>query len=606
MSALPLPLPEATPVPAPTPTDTTAGEIVSADPTKTAAVGPREATVRAIVVGCGIGVVLAAGNVYMGLKTAFIDGGSITAALLSFTLFSTFKQLSRHRPYTALENNITQTTASSAAIMAFVVGVSSAVPALSLMGREFPAWALCAWGIGVALMGILIGAMLRRKLVIVEALPFPTGAATAEVIETMYVGRETALLRARLLLLSALIGAGVTWFRDGQPAIIPGATMLPGTILGISAASLTLGINWSPLMASTGMFIGLRNALSLGLGAIITWAVIAPRLVAAGIIRGGGYSAFVSWLVWPGLGLMTSSTLLPLLMGWRSIGRSLRDLPQLVRRPAASGASSTAWFPMRNLVLVVSVGLIIAVSYAVFHIHPAATVAGLLLSVILAGVCSRAAGETDIAPIGNAGTVTQLLFAGFGPVVSIMSGAIASGSSSQAAQTLWAMKAGHRLKASPRAQIIGQIIGAVVGGLVVVPVYLVIVKTYGIGTESMPATSAISWKATAEAVRGGLAAMPPYGPAAGALGIALGVLMCLCAPTRAGRFLPSPMVMGIAMLMPASLSIAAVLGALVLAAVRKARPDVSDNTVAAVAAGGMAGESIMGVIIAALIASGLF
>jgi uncharacterized oligopeptide transporter (OPT) family protein len=46
-------------------------------------------------------------------------------------------------------------------------------------------------------------------------------------------------------------------------------------------------------------------------------------------------------------------------------------------------------------------------------------------------------------------------------------------------------------------------------------------------------------------------------------------------------------------------------GALGLTAVRRARPDLSENTIAAVAAGGMAGESIMGIIVAAMISSGL-
>ncbi len=99
--------------------------------------------------------------------------------------------------------------------------------------------------------------------------------------------------------------------------------------------------------------------------------------------------------------------------------------------------------------------------------------------------------------------------------------------------------------------------------------------------------------------------MPPFGPAAGAIGLAVGVVMSLAARTRVGRTLPSPMVMGIAMITPASLSVAAFLGALTLAAVRKVRPGISENTVAAVAAGGMAGESLMGVLIATLIASGL-
>src|SRR5256885_9220675 len=123
MSALPYRVPAATP-PA-------GGPLAS--PTEVAP-PPRELTPRALLMGCAIGVVLAAANVYTGLKTSFIDGGSITAALLGFTFFATFKRLSR-RPYAALENNITQTTAASAAIMGFVLGISGPVPALSMMGH---------------------------------------------------------------------------------------------------------------------------------------------------------------------------------------------------------------------------------------------------------------------------------------------------------------------------------------------------------------------------------------------------------------------------------------------------------------------------------------
>src|SRR5687768_6981393 len=43
-----------------------------------------EFTGRAIVAGCIIGAILAAGNVYTGLKTAYVDGGSITAAVVAF------------------------------------------------------------------------------------------------------------------------------------------------------------------------------------------------------------------------------------------------------------------------------------------------------------------------------------------------------------------------------------------------------------------------------------------------------------------------------------------------------------------------------------------
>ena len=164
----------------------------------------------------------------------------------------------------------------------------------------------------------------------------------------------------------------------------------------------------------------------------------------------------------------------------------------------------------------------------------------LLLAVILAGVCGRAAGETDLAPIGSVGMVTQLIFAGSGVSVSLLAGSISGQPVGRTSQTLWAFKAGHRLKASPNAQIAAQILGAAVGALVVVPVYLVLVKTYGIGTEAMPAPSAMSWKATAEAVHGGLAALPRYGMLAGGIGIGLGIGLTLLARTRVQRFIPSP------------------------------------------------------------------
>src|SRR5450432_4847019 len=150
-----------------------------------------------------------------------IDGGSITAALLGFTFFSMVPRLIR-TPYTALENNITQTTAASAAIMGYVAGVGGPVPAMALIGQNFPGWALAIWGMAIGIIGIFAATLLRRKLVVEDALPFPTGNATGELIETMFAGRQRALRRARFLLTGALVAMAVTWFRDGRPSLIAG------------------------------------------------------------------------------------------------------------------------------------------------------------------------------------------------------------------------------------------------------------------------------------------------------------------------------------------------------------------------------------------------
>jgi uncharacterized oligopeptide transporter (OPT) family protein len=571
---------------------------------------PLELTARALVVGGAIGAVLAAGNVYTGLKISIIDGGSITAALVGFMLFATFTRLAR-RPYSALENNVTQTAAASAAIMGYATGVGGPVPAMALMGRGFPGWALCLWGLAIALVGIVAATLLRRKLVEAEALPFPTGNATGALIGTIFAARASAVRRARFLFAGAVLAAAVTWFRDGRPQVLPQVTALGGAVGGVSLAALTVGISWSPLLLSTGVMMGLRAAASLALGAAVAWLGFVPWLLRAHIVPDTSFAACSAWLVWPGLGLLLAGSFLPLILDWRSVVRAASDLGSLVRRraggttdprrPASPAGGSSPAVPA----LLVAFAAIAVLGKVVFGFHPLAALAALLAALVLAVVSSRATGETDLAPVGAVGTLTQLLFAGFGPILSLLAGSISMGTSTQAAQTLWAFKAGQRLGGSPRAQLMAQLLGALIGAVVVVPVYLVVVKAYGIGTENLPAPTAISWRATAEAVRGGFSSLPPHAAQAGALGLAVGVALSLCARRPWGRVLPSPAAMGIAMVMPASLALSALLGAVLAWAVRRARPSLDQESITSLAAGGIAGESVMGVVIAILVVTGI-
>src|SRR5262245_59850980 len=113
--------------------------------TPVAASPVREATLRALISGGLIGVVLAAGNVYTGIKISLIDGGGVTAALVGFGIFALWRR-SKRTPYGALENNITQTVASSAAMMSFVTGVVGPIPALAMIGEHFSNVSLVIFG----------------------------------------------------------------------------------------------------------------------------------------------------------------------------------------------------------------------------------------------------------------------------------------------------------------------------------------------------------------------------------------------------------------------------------------------------------------------------
>jgi putative OPT family oligopeptide transporter len=567
----------------------------------------RELTVRAVVFGCVVGAVLSAGNIYSGLKTGFIDGGGITAALLAFAFFAMIKRLSP-AAFGARENNIAQTTASSAAVMGFAIGLPSAFPALGLMGHTFPGWALAGWGIAIGVVGIFVASTLREKLVVKERLPFPTGAATAEVILTIGAARQTAMRRAQLLIGTAALAMAFAWFRDGRPSLIPQTTMFGGVVLGVALSQVTVGIAWSPLMVSTGMLMGTRASVSMFIGGLVGWVGLAPWLVHTHLVPGSTYSNLNGWLIWPGVGMLLAGSLVPLVLDWRGLVRSFSDLAGFVSRApdGAPAAERPATVPGAKTLLAGAVVLLFALGVGVFHVGIIVSVVGLVFAVVLANACGRTAGETDYAPTGAFGTITQLALGGSGVVGSVLGGSIVAGAAAQTSQTLWAFKAGERLGASPRAQLTAQLIGAVVGSVVAVPTYYVLVRAYGIATEAMPSPSALSWRATAEAVQHGFAAMPRYSPLAGAIGFGVGLLFAILARSRFARFVPSPAAMGVSIITPFSLSAAALIGGLVILVAKRLRPSGSaEASLMAVAAGSIAGESVMGVIVAALMAAGI-
>ncbi|HEY0713874.1 MAG TPA: OPT/YSL family transporter, partial [Polyangia bacterium] len=265
MSAVP-PLPSS---PAPSPT-------VQPDrPTHVSLVAAHPA--RALLVGSGIGALLAAGNVYAGLKTGYIDGGSITAALLGSLLLGAWAR----RPAHPLDVNLTQTVAASAAVMSFAAGVGAPMPALEMLGHPLSAAAILVWGLALAVLGIAVACALRGRLIVTEALPFPSGQATAEVIAAISNKRGDSRLRS--LGAAAAVAALATYLRDGGPGWIPGSWSPQLTLFGLAAAALTWGISASPLLVSTGVLVGQRAAISMAVGAVLAWAALAPAAVSSGL-----------------------------------------------------------------------------------------------------------------------------------------------------------------------------------------------------------------------------------------------------------------------------------------------------------------------------------
>jgi uncharacterized oligopeptide transporter (OPT) family protein len=160
------------------------------------------------------------------------------------------------------------------------------------------------------------------------------------------------------------------------------------------------------------------------------------------------------------------------------------------------------------------------------------------------------------------------------------------------------------LGASVRAQAVAQLIGVILGSVVVVPTYLAVASVNPLGTERMPAVSALSWRATAEAVAGGLKGLPPHGLQGAVIAFALGVALSVASRSRAARFLPSPVAIGIALIAPMSMTASMLVGAAAVALARRRWSSFTDADAHALGAGALAGESVVGVLLSLLASAG--
>jgi uncharacterized oligopeptide transporter (OPT) family protein len=553
-----------------------------------------EVSLRAVLVGLGIGAVLAVGNVYIGLKTSWWDSGNVTAAVLGFALLAPGKRIGR-RPYTLLENNITQTTAGAVAIMPPALGLLGALPALELLGHRYPGWAIGAWGLALAAFGILLAIPLRQRYVVSEPLPFPSALATAEVIRAVHASSGEARRQTRALIAAAVFAVLVTWFRDGRPAIVPAALWLPLSLAGASASAYTLGLAFSPMLIGAGMLAGPRTGFSILAGSLLAWAVVAPALVRAGVAT-ADYTSLVGWLLWPAVAAMVTTGLVGLLRRWRSFVQAVSDLGQLGEQPRRLWGA-----------LAISGLTVVLLTWLVFGVHPLLGLAALLVSLVLIDVCVRTAGETDIAPLGSLGQLVQLalgLLSPAAPPVNVACASLSAGTAAESALTVNVLKAGRMLGASAAAQLKVQALGALVGVLVAMPVYALFTSVHPLGGSALPAPGALGWKALATLGQTGIAAMPPGAALAAGAGVAVALLLALLGRTRLSRFLPSPVALAVAFLVPGTTGAALAAGGLLVMILQRRWP-ASAPLASPLAAGGIAGEALLSLAIAMLMASGV-
>ncbi|HEX8610455.1 MAG TPA: oligopeptide transporter, OPT family [Telluria sp.] len=231
--------------------------------------GPKEITIRGVLLGIVITLVFTAAQVYLGLKVGLTFATSIPAAVISMALLSAFKDA------TIQENNIVQTIASAAGTLASVIFV---LPGLIMIGwwAKVPFWPVfgaCAIG---GVLGVMYTVPLRRALVSQSDLPYPEGVAAAEVLKVGTSSRSGAA-EGKLGLMAVIWGS----VASALFAAAAGAKLMAAEVafyFKTGTGATGIGAASSLALLGAGHLMGITVGIAMLAGLIIAWAVLVPVL----------------------------------------------------------------------------------------------------------------------------------------------------------------------------------------------------------------------------------------------------------------------------------------------------------------------------------------
>ena len=194
----------------------------------------------------------------------------------------------------------------------------------------------------------------------------------------------------------------------------------------------------------------------------------------------------------------------------------------------------------------------------IFGINPWMGVLAVALTFLLAIVAARVSVKQAFLR-SVLGKVTQLTFGLINPTSvtqNLMTANVTGGAAGQCSDLLHDLKAGAVLGASIRLQALAQCLGVIVGSLAGSVAYLLLIPDPAkmLLTPEWPAPAVATWMAVAELFRDGIEAAPRGAMVASIVGCLVGaglITLQNILPLRYARFIPSPVSIGLAFVIPA-------------------------------------------------------
>ncbi|MAJ00928.1 MAG: oligopeptide transporter, OPT family [Euryarchaeota archaeon] len=446
---------------------------------------PKELTLRVVLVGIVLGVLMTAANAYLGLYAGMTVSASIPAAVMSMIILRTmFKDVS------ILENNAVQTMASAGESLA--AGVIFTVPALLVMNL----WTSIQWleTLIIATLGGLLGTMftiaLRRLFIVEEALPYPEGVACREVLVAGEEGGDGALAILYALGIGGIYGLMVKGFQVTHHTVEGAFTFL--------STRLYAGMDLSVALLSVGFIVGIRIASFIFFGGVLGFGLLVPMY---GLIYGwpetenlveGFYSIWSTQVRYVGVGAMVVGGVYTLWSMRKTIITGLskafiksEDSDKILPRTEQDLPMPYVFMTCGVLIILTfmfywwSTGsLLLALAGALFLAFVAfffAAVAGYIAGVV-GSSNSPVSGMTIATLLFTVGLVWIVgdLILNMGTqdlmMATLLIAAIVATSAAIAGDVMQDLKTGHMLGATPKRQQVAEIIGVLTGAVVIGPV----------------------------------------------------------------------------------------------------------------------------------------
>ena len=614
----------------------------------------RELTLRGMILGALITVVFTASNVYLGLKVGMTFASSIPAAVISMAVLKMFQGSN------ILENNMVQTQASSAGTLSSVIFV---IPALLMMGywQSFPFWQTLLICISGGILGVIFTIPLRNVMVVKSDLPYPEGVAAAEILKA---GDESDNKDSGIkeIVSGGLLAASVSFLTNGLRVVADGASYwFKG---GNAIFQLPMGFSFALLGA--GYLVGMMGGIAMLVGTIFTWGVAVPYFTATTPMPANADMISFATGLWKSnvrfigvgtIGIAAIWTLLvlfkPMVQGMSQAFRALKDPSmQSLERTAQDLSPKTMIYTILASIALIIVALVsflqpVGLSMELaFLLVVVCTILAVVVGFLVAAASGYMAGlvGSSSSPISGIGIISIVIIsvilmtvgnaAGlmenadgqrFLTALTIFTASIVFCVSTISNDNLQDLKTGYLVKATPWRQQFALIIGCIVGALVITPVLEILYHAYGfagaIPREGMDATQALSApQATIMmTISNGIFSNSlewTYILVGVAFGICLIIIDTLLKKASSGRLGLPTLAVGIGIYLPPVVNVPLIIGATLSWLVnrhikRHAKRNGKDVEAASkkaerfgtlFAAGLIVGESLVGVILAFIIA----